>query len=166
MGLNIEFRDGSLRDVTYVAAHMRECDWEEISASSSPGISKTEVGVGCHDCLGWSYTTWMRGTPVIAFGFSQTFLPNVWIAWAFATKDARRAFPATGRFISREIVPKLVDEGCTRVEARVLKGNRSARSFVELLGGKTEAEMLHYGLNGETFLLVSWTLDGLPTKYA
>ena len=154
---SIEIRPATLRDVTFIAAGMRSQDWQEIHASS-PCNDKTEAGALCFLMSKWSYTAWLKGEPVCAFGFAMTGLPWIMSAWAFGTERMRRVIPAVTRH-EATMLPLFAEAGIHRIEVRSLEGHDLAHGWLASLGAKRECDLPQYGRNGETFVLYAWTKD-------
>lgn len=152
----VEIRPGTLRDVSYIAAHMREQDWREVHASC-PTDDKAEAGILCHlSSQGWSYTAWLHGEPVCAFGFSPSMLPWLWSAWAFGTDKMKRAIPTVTRFGRSTIARQLIEAGAQRCEIRSIADHDLAHRWLQGLGAHRECDLPGYGRNGETFVLYAW----------
>lgn len=152
----IELIPSTPRDITIVAANMRQWDRTELEASAAGTM--TERALFCHyTSFPWACVALLNDEPVAAFGAAGTPLqPQVKVAWAFGTGRFRRVVPA----ISREVEswkPHLIAEGVHRIEARALVGHDLAGRWMAGLGAKQEGVMRHYGRNGEDFELWAWT---------
>jgi hypothetical protein len=159
----IELIASTPRDITIVAANMREWDRREFEASArTPAFagasSMTEAALICHyGSIPWARVALVDGEPVAAFGAAgSAYQPQLRLAWAFGTERFRRAVPA----ISREVEswkPLLVAEGVHRIEARALVGHDLAGRWMRGLGARREAVLERYGIGGEDFELWAWT---------
>ena len=156
--MSIEIRPGTLRDVSFIAANMRDEDWREIHASG-PMDDRAEAGIMCHIASEFSWTAWIKDDPVCAFGFARSGLPWVWSGFAFGTEKARRAIPSITRFGRTEAARLLLEAGARRVEVRSVVDHDLSHKWLEGLGATRECEMKEYGRNGETFVLYSWTRE-------
>lgn len=155
--MSVEIRPGNIRDVSFIASHMRSEDWREVHASA-PTDDKAEAGIMCHMASQFSWTAWIRDEPVCAFGFARSGLPWVWSAWAFGTERMRRAIPAVTRFGRETASRLLIEAGARRCEIRSIADHDLAHRWLQGLGAHLECELLEYGRNGETFALYSWTI--------
>src|SRR5688572_13806061 len=161
----IEIIASTPRDITIVAANMREWDRREFEASARTG-SMTEAALICHyGSMPWARVVLLDGEPVAAFGAAASvYQPQLRLAWAFGTERFRRVVPA----ISREVEswkPRLVAEGVHRIEARALVGHDLAGRWMGGLGARREAVLERYGLGGEDFELWAW-VNGPPVSPA
>jgi len=153
--VSIEIRPGTLRDVSFIAANMRDEDWREIHASG-PMDDRAEAGIMCHIASEFSWTAWIKDDPVCAFGFARSGLPWVWSAWAFGTDRMKRAVPAVTRFGRETASRLLLEAGARRCEIRSIADHDLAHRWLQGLGAHLECELPGYGRNGETFVLYSW----------
>lgn len=159
--MSVEIRPGTLRDITFVASNLREQDRREVFATALLG-SGTEAGfISFHNSPGFSWTGWLEGQPVAAFGVGQgsPWQPHIRHAWAFGTGRFKRTVPAITRFCLKEWPSRLIGEGVTRVEIRSLADHDLAHKWLSALRAHREAVMLNYGVNGETFELWAWLAD-------
>jgi len=154
----IELIPSTPRDITIVAANMREWDRTELEASATG--SMTERALFCHyTSQPWACVALLNGEPVAAFGAAGTPLqPQVKVAWAFGTSRFRRVVPAISREIERW-KPHFIADGIHRVEARCLVSHDLAGRWMAGLGFSREGVMRHYGRNGEDFELWAWTAE-------
>lgn len=151
----VAIKPATLRDVTFVAANMRDQDWREVYASA-PCDDRLQAGYLCYALSRWSYTAWLKDEPVCAFGFAMTHLPWLGTAWAFGTDRMKRAIPAVSRH-GKAMRQEFIDAGLRRIEVRSLAGHDLAHGWLSALDAKREAELPHYGRDGETFILYAWT---------
>lgn len=151
-------RPGSVRDVTFVAANMRDADKREIFCQRKDqdvqALAMTMVYVSPIHC----YAAFEGCSPVAAFGASEQH-PNMWTAWAFGTRKLRRAIPAITRHIRRHIVQALLYCGANRVEVRSIADHDVAHRWLENLGAEREALLRGFGKGGEDFVLYAWRRD-------
>jgi hypothetical protein len=155
----IELIPSTPRDITIVAAQMREWDRREFEASAAYP-SATHAALLCHyGSQPWAAIALLDGDPVAAFGaFGSPLMPQLRTAWAFGTERFRRAVPA----ITREVEswkPQLVREGVHRIEARALAGHDLAGRWLKGLGASRETILKRYGTGGEDFELWAWVAE-------
>lgn len=148
---------GNIRDASYVAANMRPHDWREIAAQAPDDLRPLDVAA-------WSiagreaYIAIARDRPVSVFGVHDaTPAGNVLSIWAWGTAGMWRAVPGITRWI-RTAVPRWIDEGVTRVEARSIVGHTAAHRWMRSLGAR-ETELPAFGRGGEDFILFWWTRE-------
>lgn len=143
------------RDVTYVAAHMRDADRREIycqrADENAHAMAVTMVYTSPVHC----YVAFEDGSPVAAFGAGELH-PNMWTAWAFGTRRIRRAIPAVSRHIRDHMIPAILKAGAHRCEVRSIVDHDIAHRWLEGLGAVREAGLPGYGRNGEDFILFAW----------
>lgn len=155
----VSIQSGNVRDISWLAASMRQSDREEIAATKPEHLSMVEYCALFPTNLSW--TSWIDDQPVGAYGFSQGWPRHVWSAWAFGTDRFSRSVPQISRHIRLEVIPTLVSMGVRRVEARSIFSHERAHAWMESLGAVKEAEMEAYGNQGETFYLFAWTRERL-----
>lgn len=156
--MKAEIHPGTLRDITYVAANLREWDRREIFATAALS-SATEAGAySYYGSEGFCWTAWLDGQPHAAFGvgYGNVLQPHIRSAWAWGSERFKRCAPAITRFCVKEWPARLIGEGVTRVEIRSLKGHDIAHRWLTALRARKEAEMTNYGVHGETFELWAW----------
>ena len=154
----ITVRPGSVRDITYVAANMRDADRREIFCQRADedvrALAMTMSYVSPVHC----YAAFEDCSPIAVFGASEQH-PNMWTAWAFGTRRLRRAVPAITRFVRSRIAGALLDCGANRVEVRSIAGHDIAHRWLETLGAEREALLRGFGKGGEDFVLYAWRRD-------
>lgn len=155
----ITIERGNLRDITYVAANLREADRREILASADLECASQAgwlswLASGPH----WCWTAQIDGQPVGAFGIGMNnpLLPHMRSAWAFGTDRFKRVVPAITRFARDEWPMMLESVGVWRVEIRSLGTHDIAQRWLEAIGARHEATLHGYGTGGEDFEL--WAL--------
>ena len=152
----VDIRPATLRDVTYIAANMREQDWREISCLTN----ETRLGIGALSYLAapeFTYVAWYRGDPVTAFGISPSAIATCWIGWAYGRSLLPRTIPAITRFFRSTLRQRALDVGIRRVEVRSIIDHDVSHRWLTGMGATREAELPDYGMTGETFVLYSWT---------
>lgn len=151
----------TLSDVTYVGANMRDIDRHEILCQLPEGTSGSDAAAMCFAGTpeGFMFTAHLDGQPVAAYGIGPLNYV-VWGAWAFGTKRMPRTLPAINRQIWAEIVPKLIEAGCRRVEARPISTYKEALLWISRMGGiRVPGDLPDHGRGGEVFELWAWTLS-------
>ena len=150
-------KDLCVRDASFIAANMRQADFEEIAClwkswdTRALGVCAVETAV-----RGKVWSVWYDGQPAAAFGFSHAsaFDPDHWQAWAFGTDRFRRCVPLITRHFN-ELRPTLERE-CRRLQVLTHKEHDIAHTWIEALGGRKEGLLRSYGRGGEDFLLYAW----------
>jgi len=66
-------------------------------------------------------------------------------------RQVKRCAPAITRFCKQEWPQRLIGEGVTRVEIRSLDGHDIAHRWLAALPARHEADLINFGVNGETF---------------
>lgn len=148
-------RPATLRDMTFIAANMRDADRREITAV----IDANDTMIACMlfaASPGLAWTAWHDEQPVCAFGVSRLFT-GVGSGWAYGTKQMRSVMPAVTRFALRVVRPLLVREGFRRVEVRTAVDHDLSHRWLEHLGFQREGIAKDYGANGLDFLTYAAT---------
>lgn len=96
------------------------------------------------------------GQPVQAFGVIPETL-SVLRAWAFGTPNRWPAVPEMTRFVW-SMFDRHVLAGITRIEARAIEGHEAAHRWMRRMGA-SETPLPYWGMNGENFILFSWTQE-------
>jgi RimJ/RimL family protein N-acetyltransferase len=142
-------RPATLRDMTYIAANMREADRREISVQF-PTWSPTWLGALAMSAT-WKWTASVGDVPVAALGFTHLNSVTV-MGWSFGTKRYVRAVPEMLRFVPTAL-QSLESGGIRRIEVRSDVRHVQATRLIERMGGRIVAKLPQYGVNGEDFWL-------------
>lgn len=157
-----EIRAGTLRDICFVAANMRDQDRREVFATAILD-SATEAGVISYSTSPeWCWTAWLDGQPQGAFGVSignPVYQPHIRHAWAYGTERFKRVAPAITRFCVEHWPKRLIADGVTRVEVRSIADHDLAHRWLAGLRARHEACLTGYGVNGEDFHLYAWLAE-------
>lgn len=94
--------------------------------------------------------------PITAFGIVP-MSPGVGVAFAFSTKEYRRAIIPVTRFIRRIVIPK-ARANYHRIECRALARPQADR-WMSLIDAKPEATLKCFGKQGQDFVLYRWLRD-------
>lgn len=163
--MRVTIQDGTRFDVTWIAAHMRDADWAEISCQIPANANRTYAASMClYGSEEMYWTAWKGDLPVAAFGFTQTH-PTLLSAWAFGTDGMTRAMPAISRHCVEFALPLIIARGFLRAEVRVMRDHKQSYRWLRMMGAKEDCVMQDYGRNGEAFALLSWDRNNLPVKY-
>jgi hypothetical protein len=150
-----------VRDVSWIAAHMRQRDSDEILCQAPYNTTIMQAALWCFDTAmeDTRFVAYDKtDTPAAAFGFSPSSNPTLWSAWAFGTDRMRRVIPEItdfgfgpwlGHFI-KNYRPR-------RMEIRAREDHDLAHRWLTGMGAKREGLMPSYGRSGEVFVLYSWT---------
>lgn len=151
----IDIARARLREVSFVAAHMREADRREIWCQWPDRDAATLAWAMTRSSPAHCWAAFERGSPVAAFGLAEQH-PGLWQAWAFGTDRLRRAVPAITRHGFEVIRPDLIARSANRVEARSIVGHDIAHRWLESLGARRQCLLQRWGRNGEDFVLYAW----------
>lgn len=160
----VTIEPATLRDVTWIGAHMQTGDIKEILCQCPPDTNPSAAAAACwHGTQpDWRFVARYRGTPACAFGLMAVTYP-VWLGWAFGTGRMWKTMPAaTGYLKSR--TADIMAAGCRRIEVRALKNYGVARLWIARLGGKFMCDLPDCGNAGETFELWQWTATDVLRK--
>lgn len=149
----------NLRTATWVAANMRAIDVDELMCQLPPDATKTDAGMACFMATQdpWRWQALIDDSPVACFGVSQLTYP-CWVGWGYGLPAMRRAMPEVTRFLKSQL-PRLIEAGCRRIEARALKRHTDAHLWLAALGGTYRFDLPDCGRNGETFEFWSWHIS-------
>lgn len=157
--MRVEIKAGTLRDICFVAANLRDQDRREIFATANLHSGTQAGAVSYLSSPDWCWTAWLDGQPVGAFGISlgsPEYQPHLRYAWAYGANKFKRVVPAITRFCINEWPERLIAEGATRVEVRSLADHDLAHKWLSSIKARKEAVMPNYGVNGEAFELWAW----------
>lgn len=154
----------TLRDLSYVAAHMRASDRAEVGCQLDEWSASAVAAMSLRD---HAFVVELNGNPEAAFGAGQP-RQGFWIAWSWGTDRITRCLPLMIEFITDQLQPDMYRSGAKRVEARALKSHKQAHRFLKRIGGYQRCELPAYGKNGEDFLLFDWTRESwhVPLQHA
>lgn len=161
-------RPAVLRDASYVLAHMRPADVEEVMCQVPPNTKRHELAynllMGCE-----AYTAHLEDKPDQPIAFFGTSPINVAClsVWALGTVDVWRAVPAINRFMVDEHLPDRMRQGYLTMEARSLDSHLDAHRWLIAMGGVQHGGPFEFGANREKFLLFRWSssdLEGIRNK--
>ncbi|WP_448953062.1 hypothetical protein [Labrys neptuniae] len=151
----ITIRPATLRDMTWVAVHMREQDRREIKAV----IDESDTAIGAMlfaASPGLAWCAWLGDSPVAAFGVSRLF-HGLGSGWAYMSPRGLRTVPAITRFALRTVKPLLIAEGFRRIEVRTAIDHDLSHRWLERLGFDLEGTARDYGAGGLDFLAYAAT---------
>lgn len=162
----IDIRPACLRDASFLTAHMRQADVDEIMCQLSPETKRHELAYGLVMSHGSeSFIAYYDDVPALIIGTTPMNVACV-SAWALGTKNVWRVIiPATRHFISQH-VPMRVAEGFRTMEARSHVAHDQAHRWMRSTGAVVCDEPFVYGRDGEKFLTFRWALDALPAAQA
>jgi hypothetical protein len=163
---SVEIVPANLRDVTWIGANMRAADLEEIVCQVPEGMSGSAIAHLLFEgmLVDWSWVATYKGQPTTCFGVTPHNVAT-WSGFAFGTNDMVRTIPAVSAFILG-LEDRLIAAGVRRVEVRTIDTHDISHQWLRKLGCWFEAEMHHYGRNGETFELWAWHVGQPPSRSA
>ena len=128
-------RPAEPEEVFYVAKHMREHDYREIS------------------CLRWA-----EGRDDLAADLTERYSirSGVWSIGMFATDNFQKVGGYLTKKIIREIIPMLMDAGAHRIECQSIEGYDAIHKWLGTLGLQEESKLMGYGRDGEDFCQFTW----------
>lgn len=151
----ISIVEPTLRDVTYIAANMREGDRRELECQHAPGLVTAEVATQIAFASPLSWVVRWKDQPIACFGAApQTYV--VWSLWTFGTRHLWRAIPAISKHFW-ETGDHLMSLGCRRLEVRAWKGHDRAPLWLAAVGCTYVTDLSDHGRSGEVFELWAWT---------
>ncbi len=161
-GFEVAF--GYTRDVTYVAANMRDSDWEELSCLLPPEWTRRDAGLYCLQSSSdlYVFVAKVHGQSIAAFGFSP-ITPNCKVrsAWMFGTNLLPRYINLIGAFMVTQVIPELIEQGLSRIEARAMVNDDVIHGFFENMGADRAGPMRDFGGPEKDFYLYSWNVSDM-----
>lgn len=155
----IAIRPATLRDMTFIAANMRQPDYDEITAAVAI-FDRTALGAAMFAASpAYRFCAFIKDEPVCAFGVAtDANMPHAGVAWAYGTRRMRRAVPEMTRFGLSVLVPQMMADGLHRVECRSIIGHDLSHRWLEGLGAVREGIARGYGRGGEDFVTYAWVV--------
>ncbi len=154
-----------VRDVSWIAAHMRQRDRDEILCQAPYDMTITQAALWCFDTAmeDTRFVAYDKAdTPAAVFGFSPSNNPTLWSAWAFGTNRMRRVIPEITDFGFGPWLQRFIEKyNPRRMEIRAREDHDLAHRWLVGMGAKRECLLPRYGRAGEVFVLYSWTDRGI-----
>jgi hypothetical protein len=164
--MTFTIRNATVRDMCWIAAHMRPNDWREISAliGDVPRRDAALMMLASSRRPHGGVYAWQveeDGQPIAAWGFSYVY-EHVASAWSYGTSRMCRAIvPITGW--SQIYLPQLFEaEKQQRVEVRTIEDHDISHKWLRRVGAELECVLPCYGRHGETFHQYVWTREAFP----
>jgi len=146
----------TIRDVSYILAHLRPGDLDEIMCQLPDGVAPVDLAAA-HVNFGRSWVAYHNDIPAMAFGVQpMTLAGNAYNAWAFGTRRAKGVLREVVRFGCDVIVPAWIGDGVSRIEARSLGTHSIAHRWMVALGAEHACDLPLWGRDGEAFKLFVW----------
>lgn len=149
-----------LRDASYVVAHMRPADEDEILCQLPAGMRRHEIAYSLLFSGGDAFVALDGDRPVLFFGTHPINVCTL-SAWAIGTKRTWRVLATATRWLIAEHLPGRIAEGYSSMEARTHVDHEHAHRWLESTGAVVHGPPFVYGRDGEKFLLYRWTADAL-----
>lgn len=147
----------TLRDTSYVMAHMRPADEKEVLCQFPETTKRHELAyMLLHSLECWVAT--IDDQPVAVFGVSHMTVACVSV-WAIGTKRMWRVIPRLTRFVQNNMVPRLQEVGYRTMEARSHVDHHQAHRWMASTGATQVDQPYIFGRGGEKFVTFRWTYD-------
>lgn len=159
----IDIRPANLRDVSWIAANLRECDRQEVFSQVREGTRPECIAAASLASSDTAWTAFYRGFPTAAFGFGE-FTQGVLIGWAYGRNGMERCIPAITRFVFTELVPEWLRSDIRRIEVRTIESHHSAHRWLEAAGARRVCALDAWGRNNERFYLYEWVCRDVPKE--
>lgn len=144
----VTIAEATLRDMSYIAANMRDADRREIGAV----IDQPPIVIACmlyEGSPGFRWVAYLDGQPVCAFGVSTMFV-GVGSAWAYGKAGMERVMRGVTAFCHRRAAP-LAARCFRRIEVRTAVDHDLSRRWLDSLGFEYEGVARDYGTGGLDF---------------
>jgi hypothetical protein len=158
----IVIEPATLRDATYITAHLRPLDLVECMCQMPAGTTTVELGTGML-MHGDAWVAKLDGQPTVFFGMTPSTAPMVHI-WAVGTKDTRRCIPRVSDHFFQVLAPYWLGRGYVLGEARSIVEHKQAHRWMKSLGAEQVGGAFPMGRDGEQFLLFRWTADAMRER--
>jgi hypothetical protein len=163
IGDRIHIGHATNRDASWVTAHMRSGDRQEVSCQF-PAATDLELGVALASEQD-AFIAYRDGHPVMLFGVSPMCQVGLSV-WALGTDQCKRVIPHVTRFFINELMPRKMKEGFKWMEARSISTHYEAHEWMRKTGAEPRLTLQDYGNGGEDFILFRWTKSSYHTAAA
>lgn len=159
----IEIRQPTFEDLLFVCANLRAEDVRELSVTRNDLDIPSRLATAAW-CAKYRRCAYRDGEPTFAFGMSAVTHDHGQV-WGFGTKHTRKVIKPVTKFIIRTMVPDMLREGLTTVQALGHPENRISTRWLGYLGFKAIANLSGIGAGGEDLYLWVTTADEHRPKY-
>lgn len=142
----------NLGHALYVAAHMREVDWREVSATRWDD-DREAFAMECYRLPGTHFTALNNQGEPVAMGGVALHTPKVGQAWLVGTDQFASMAIEITRFC-RDSTNRLLETELNRINAYSAAFHVESHKWLEAAGlQKRETPLRQWGRNGEDFYL-------------
>lgn len=166
IGMKVEIVPATLRDLTYIAANMREPDAAEVVAAGAPDPWQAAVitWYSTNQLGGCCFVVTIDGNPEVGFGFVRQSELTPWLAsaWMWGTDKTPLAVPEIMRWGGQwtwkdsRWLELAVEIGITRIEVRTLASHLEAHRWLRRMGASFECDLPDWGRDRMPFKLFAW----------
>lgn len=146
-----------LRDASFVCANLNHADRHETYAQVHPDLKTHQLAYWLLQSMEAHVAYW-HGKPAMFFGVQPISVACLSV-WALGTKQSWRCANRVASYMVHEVMPRVMAQGYTTMEARSFEGHWTAHNWIEKTGGRRHGEPFEYGREGERFILFRWTAD-------
>lgn len=161
--MRCEIKPANIRDVSWIAANLRDADKDEVFCQVKAGTRPEWIAAASLSSSSGAWVAHYKGFPTVAFGFGEVSA-GVLLGWAYGREGAERCIPAITRWVYREMVPIWEHDGINRIEVRTIETHTQAHRWLEAAGATFVCELERWGRNGERFLLYEWVRGEVPRE--
>lgn len=162
MSSRVTIAPATLRDATYITAHLRPLDWLECMCQMPRDTTTVQLGTQML-MHGDAWVAKYDDRPTVFFGVTPSTATMIHV-WAIGTKDTIRCVPRVSEHLVKVIAPHWIDRGYVLGEARSIVGHTQAHRWITSMGGRQIGGPFPMGHGGEEFLLFRWTADELRAE--
>lgn len=159
MSSRVTIAPATLRDATYITAHLRPLDWLECMCQMPRDTTTVQLGTQML-MHGDAWVAKYDDRPTVFFGVTPS-TATMFHFWAVGTKDTTRCVPKVSEHFVKVLAPHWVGNGFVLAEARSIVQHKQAHRWMRSLGGKQIGGDFPMGRDNEKFLLFRWTADEL-----
>ena len=154
---DVTLTPATLRETSWLAANMRQCDQDEIWCQTydrNPAqLAHQQLSLSPR--IAWVAS--INDEPVCVYGVAE-WQPGLCHLWAWGTPKMYGALRVVTDHIKSELYDTLFqDNRVQRVECRSLATHKAAHRWIKTIGLKEIIDLPCYGKNGETFKLFALT---------
>jgi hypothetical protein len=143
--------NATVSDIYHVAMAMRDADYQEFVALADCDDRDTLARQLVARLANTDLVVAYHGNKPVAIGGAVCHRPNVATMMFYATDDFPKVGLGVTRFVKRQYIPALHEQGIHRLECVSHADHKWAHEWLVGLGFYIEASMAGFGKNGEMY---------------
>jgi len=149
-------RQPSYKDLLHVARHLRAVDVIELSLTRKDSPTRLALDAWRTQHRMMAY---LGDEPVFAFGVALGEVSGHGQAWGFGTDKSPRVLREVTKYLRKRMIPALIGEGLSIVQALADPDNRVSARWLYHLGFTPHAKLAGIGAGGHDLVLWVTTAD-------